>query len=128
MGPERAFRMSPTKSAADRGMRFTIHTDTPVVPMDPMLMIWSAVNRVSTSGQVIGREQSITALEALRATTINSAFQNFEDHIKGSIEPGKLADFTILAENPLKVDPIRIKDIQILEAIVGGDSIYKTML
>lgn len=125
MGPERAFRMSPTRSAVDRDMVFTIHSDTPVVPMDPLLMIWSAVNRISTSGEKIGDEQTITPLQALRATTISAAYQNFEEGIKGTIEPGKLADFAILSHNPLEVEPMAIRDIEVLETIVNGASVYQ---
>ncbi|WP_432470424.1 amidohydrolase [Amphritea sp. HPY] len=124
MGPERAARMSPTRSAVQRGIRFTLHADTPVVPMDPMLMIWSAVSRTSTSGRVIGAEQTITPLQALRATTIDAAYQNFEEKVKGSVEVGKLADFAILSSNPLTVKPGTIKDIQVLETIVGDKRVY----
>lgn len=126
LGPERASRISPTKSAIERGMHFTIHTDTPIVPMDPFLLMWSAVNRISTSGAVIGAEQRITPLQALRATTIEAAYQNFEEKLKGSIETGKLADLVILSANPIGVDPGQIRDIKVVETIVGGKSVYKT--
>ena len=125
MGPERAFRMSPLRSAIDRGIKFTIHCDTPVTPMKPLLAVWAAVNRLSTGGKVIGPEQRIKPVEALRAVTIDAAWQNFEEEIKGSIEKGKLADFVILAENPLTVEPAAIKDIRVLETIVGGKTVYK---
>jgi predicted amidohydrolase YtcJ len=123
MGPTRAARMSPAKSALDRGVRFSIHTDTPVVPMDMPRLMWSAVNRLSTSDQVIGEAQRVTPLQALRAVTIDAAWQGFEETIKGSIEPGKLADLVILSENPLRV-PATIKDIKVLETIVGGKTVY----
>ncbi len=125
MGPERAARMSPARSALDRGIVFTIHCDTPVVPQDPLLAVWSAVNRVSTSGKVIGPEQRISPLDALRAYTINAAYQNFQENMTGSIEPGKLADFVILQENPLTCNPMHIKDIKIVETIVGGQTVYR---
>jgi len=125
LGPERAFRISPLRSAIDRGIRFTIHCDTPVTPMKPLLAVWAAVNRLSTGGKVIGPEQRIKPIEALRAVTIDAAWQNFEEEIKGSIEVGKLADFVILSENPLTVGPMKIKDIQVLETIVGGKTVYK---
>ncbi len=129
MGPERAARMSPAKSAIDRGMPFTLHCDTPVVPMDPLLLVWSAVNRVSYDGYFIGEEgeldQRISPLQALRATTYFPAYQNFEEDIKGSIEPGKLADLVILSEDPLTIDPMKIRNIQVMETIVGGNTVYK---
>lgn len=123
LGPQRAMRISPLESALKRGVRFTIHTDTPVVPMDPLRLMWSAVNRISSSGKVIGAEERISAPQALRAVTIDSAWQSFEEDSRGSIEPGKLADFAILSSSPLD-DPARIKDIQVIETIVGGKTIY----
>ncbi|HMY73814.1 MAG TPA: amidohydrolase [Blastocatellia bacterium] len=124
MGTERAMRMSPLRSALNRGLKMTIHCDTPVTPINPLLAVWAAVNRVSTSGKVIGEAQRVTALEALRMVTIDAAWQNFEEKTKGSIETAKLADFVILADNPLTVAPTTIKDIAILETIVGGRSVY----
>lgn len=125
LGPDRAARIDPCKSAGDRNIPFTIHCDTPIVPQDPILLIWSAVNRVSTSGRVIGAEQKVEPMDALRAYTINAARQNFEEDIKGSIEPGKLADLVILSDNPLTCDSIEIRNIQIHETIVGGNTVYK---
>jgi len=124
MGPERAMRMSPAKSALDRGIRFTIHLDTPVVPMNPLLLIWSAVNRISSSGKVIGKAERISKIQALRATTIDSAWQMFLETTVGSIEPGKYADLVILSEDPL-TSSTPIRDIKVLETFVGGRSIYK---
>jgi len=124
LGRERAYRISPAQSAHQRGLRFTIHTDTPVVPMDPLLLVWSAVNRISTGGDIIGAEQRITPLEALRAVTSDAAWQHFDENRTGSIESGKLADLVILAESPLRF-PLHIRDIQVLETIVGGQTIYK---
>lgn len=96
MGPERAARMSPLQSAEDRGIKFSIHLDTPVTPMSPLQAVWSAVNRTTRSNEVVGAEQRITPIQALRAVTIDAAWQNFEEDIKGSIEKGKYADFVIL--------------------------------
>ena len=117
--------MSPTASAAARGIRFTIHNDTPVVPMNPLLSVWAAVNRRSTSDQVIGAEQAVSPVQALRATTIDAAYQNFEEDSKGSIEVGKLADFTLLSKNPLKVNELHIRDIRVLMTIVGEETVYR---
>ena len=125
MGPERAARMSPTNSSIERGLRFTIHCDTPVVPMDPLQLVWSAVNRVSTGGRIIGMAERITPMQALRAVTIDAAWQGFQEDTIGSIEAGKFADFVILAENPLD-RPARIRDIEVLETILGGKTVYVT--
>ena len=92
IGPERTARISPAQGAADRGLRFSIYCDTPVVPMTPLLLVWSAVQRISTSGAVIGAEQRITPAEALAAVTIDAAWQYFGEDDVGSLEPGKLAD------------------------------------
>ncbi len=124
MGPERAARMSPSRSAVERGMRFTIHCDSPVVPMEPLRLVWAAVNRRSASGASIGPEQRITPMQALRAVTIEAAYQHFEDDVKGSLEPGKLADLVILSRSPLE-DPERIDTIDVLETIVGGETVWR---
>lgn len=124
MGPERAARMSPAGSAEKRGLRYTIHCDTPVVPMTPLLLVWAAVNRISISGRSIGPEQRITPLQALRAITSNAAWQCFREAEAGSIEAGKLADMVVLSSNPL-ADPEGIRDMQVLETIVGGRTVYR---
>ncbi len=125
LGPERAERISPARSTKDRGMIYTIHTDTPIVPMEPMRLIWAAVNRLSTSGAVLGPQQRVSAIDALRATTINAAYQNFEEKERGSIEVGKWADLVVLSANPATVDPSAIKDIRVLETILEGTSVYR---
>jgi len=124
LGPARAARISPARSAVDRGLRFTIHCDTPVVPMTPLLLVWAAVNRLSTGGATIGADQRITALQALRAVTIDAAWQGFEEDAKGSIEPGKRADLLILSANPL-TDPMAIKDIAVQETIIAGHTVHR---
>ncbi len=130
IGPERGERISPAKSAVDRDLRFTLHADTPVVPMNPLLQMWVAVNRVSYLGTEIGAgngelkiDQRITALQALRASTIDAAWQVFLEHHRGSIEVGKVADFAVLSENPLSV-PTTIDDIQVEATYIDGYQVY----
>ena len=125
MGPERAGRISPLKSALRRGIKFSLHSDCPVTPVSPLFCVFSAVNRITRNGEILGPEYRLTPYEALRAVTIDAAWQTFDEKVKGSIEVGKLADFTILAENPLTVPPERIKDIGVEEVIIGGKRVYE---
>ena len=124
MGPKRAARMSPTRSARDRGLHFTIHTDAPVVPMEPLRLLWSAVNRESTSGKIIGEAERITPEEALKAMTLDAAYAYFMEDEIGSIEAGKLADLVVLSDDPTAVDPETIADIQVMRTVVGGRTLF----
>lgn len=124
LGPDRAAHISPLESARKRGIRFTVHDDTPVTPVDPLQLIWVAVNRTTKSGRVLGGDQRITTEQALRAVTLDAAWQNHEEDRKGSVEVGKLADFTVLAENPLKVEPERIRDVAIVRTVVAGETVW----
>jgi predicted amidohydrolase YtcJ len=125
IGPARAARISPLASALRRGIQFTLHNDTPVTPVDPLLLVWAAVTRLTRGGQVLGADQRIPVTDALKAITINAAWQNHEEKTKGSIEVGKWADLTILDQNPLRADPARIRDIAVVETIVRGESVYQ---
>jgi len=125
LGPERGARISPLASAVKRNIRFTVHDDTPVTPVDPLQLVSVSATRLTTSGQVLGPEQRIPVERALRAITIDAAWQNFQEDAKGSIEAGKLADLVILADNPLTVEPIKIRDINVLETVVSGKTVFK---
>jgi predicted amidohydrolase YtcJ len=124
LGPERAARISPLASAARRGIPFTLHADTPVVPMEPLRIVWSAVNRTTTSGTTLGADQRIDVLRALRGVTIDAARQHFQEGDRGSLEAGKLADLVVLDRSPLE-DPAGIARLRVLETIVGGRSAYR---
>jgi predicted amidohydrolase YtcJ len=124
LGPERACRQNPAKTALNKGIPFSIHLDTPITPINPLLLVWSAVNRLSTGGYIIGEDERISALQALRATTIDAAWQIFQEDNRGSVEVGKYADLVVLSDNPLQ-QPDSIKDIEVLETIVGGRTIYE---
>jgi predicted amidohydrolase YtcJ len=106
------------------GIRCANHTDFNVSPIDQMFVVWSAVNRVSRSGEVIGPNERITPLQALKAITLDAAYMYKEEKTKGSLEVGKLADLVILDKNPLTVKPMEIKDIKVLETIKDGKSIF----
>lgn len=124
LGNDRAARLNPCRSAMHKNLSFTIHNDTHITPMDPLLSVWTAVNRLTSSGKVLGAEQCVPVIDALRAITSHAAYQAFEEKIKGSLEPDKLADMVILNENPLEVAPLKIKDIKILTTIVGNEIVY----
>lgn len=124
-GKERGSRVSPCKSALDKGLIFNLHMDTPVRLPKMLHSVWAAVNRRTQNGVTIGPEQRIDVYNALKGITINAAYAYFEEDSKGSIKVGKRADLVILDRNPLKVDPIEIQDIQVLETIKDGTTIYR---
>ncbi|PTY41000.1 amidohydrolase [Brachyspira hampsonii] len=124
LGMERASQISASKTALNNNLGFTYHQDTPVIKPNMLETIWCAVNRVTREGVLLGENQKVTPYEALRAITINAAYQNKEENIKGTIEEGKLADLVILSDNPLTCDPMNIKDIEVLETIKEGKTLY----
>ena len=125
IGDSLAQNISPVKTALNKGIDITIHTDAPVALPNLMRVLWTAVNRTSRSGKIIGPDERLTPYEALQAITIWSAYQHFEEAKKGSLEKGKLADLVILDKNPLKVKPDNIKDIQVLKTIKNGKIIFE---
>ena len=125
LGPERAARINPARSALDRGMKVTLHHDAPVAGIDILNVMSAAVNRRTSSGKLLGPEQAITPYEALRSVTADAAWQYFEEDRKGTLEEGKLADLVILSGNPLTVDPETIKNLQVLETIKEGESVFR---
>ncbi|HCN50845.1 MAG TPA: amidohydrolase [Chryseobacterium sp.] len=124
-GPERAAFISPAHSAIKAGIIFTIHHDAPVTPPDLITAVYAAVNRKTRSGMILGPNERITPLEALKAITINGAYQLQEENRKGSIKAGKLADFVILDQNPLTINPENLRSIKVLETIKEGNTVYK---
>ena len=124
LGRERARHISPLRAALMREMKFANHTDAPVTPPDQLMVIHSAVNRTSRSGVIVGPEERISPMNALRAVTIWGAYLYFEENEKGSIEPGKRADLAVLSDNPLTVDDAAIRGIKVLRTIKDGRTIY----
>lgn len=124
-GVDRASSISPAADALKEGIPFTFHQDSPVIEPDMLETVWCAVNRVTRSGVLLGEEERIPVLDALKAVTIHAAHQYFEEDQKGSLKPGKLADLVILDQNPLEVDPMLIKDIRVMETIKEGSSLYR---
>ena len=126
LGPERAARMDDCAAALRYGVPLTIHSDAPITPISPLFTAWCAVNRVTSSGRVLGPSRRIGVEQALRAITIGAAYSLKVDHLVGSIEPGKYADFTVLAEDPLQADPMRLKDVPVVATVLGGRVIEAT--
>jgi predicted amidohydrolase YtcJ len=124
LGPGRAHRIDPLSSALGREIHFALHSDCPVTPVAPLMSVWSAVNRITREGRVIGPQQRIAVADALRAFTLDAAYLAFEDGMKGSLAPGKLADFCVLERDPLGVDPETIRDIAVSRTVVGGETIW----
>ncbi|CUK18213.1 N-substituted formamide deformylase precursor [Ruegeria denitrificans] len=123
LGPERSERISPAASAERYGVRYTIHNDASVTPTRPIHLAHCAVNRKSGSGRVLGEDQKISVLSALRAQTIDAAWQVFKEDQRGSIEPGKVADFAVLSRNPLH-DPDSLTETRVLETIRNGQRVF----
>ncbi len=124
-GPEQAAYISPMRDSIDAGLHPSNHTDFVVAPLDQMFVLWSAVNRIARSGAEIGPDQRVTPLEGLKAMTVWAAEQYGEQDSKGTLEPGKLADLVMLSDNPLDVDPMKIKDITVVETLKDGTTIYR---
>ncbi len=125
-GKERAYGISPLNYASGKpGFKFTNHNDAPVVPPNMIYLAWTAVNRQSRSGQTLGPDERVSPYIAFKTMTDYAAYQYFEEKTKGTLEAGKLADLVILDANPLKVEPMAIKDIKVLETLKAGKTIYK---
>lgn len=123
-GLQRGNHISPVKDAMDRGIHVNFHQDPPVTRPDMLHSIWCAANRVSREGNVIGPDQRIDVYQALKAVTIEGAYQYFEEDAKGTLAEGMRADMVILSESPLEVDPMEIRNISVLETIKDGKTIF----
>lgn len=124
-GIERGNHISPVQDAIKRGVLVNFHQDTPVTQPNMLHSVWCSVNRVSRSGKVIGEDQKTTVYDALKAVTINAAYQYSEENEKGSIEIGKRADMVVLDHSPFEMDPMDIKNIKVLKTIKDGNMIYE---
>ena len=122
-GMDRARNISPARWALERGIPFTFHQDAPVLPPDMLETIWCAVNRRTRNG--VQMAQAIGVADALRAVTVNAAYQYFEEGSKGTIAPGKRADFAILDRNPLEVPAEELREIRVMETVLAGESVWR---
>jgi len=124
-GDERTNRMFAFRSFIDAGLRPPSSSDYTASPPAPMLWLYSETTRRDPTGHVWGEGQRITLSEALRSATINGAYASFEEHEKGSIEPGKLADLVVLAQDPLAVPAEQWLDIKVERTMLGGTWVYE---
>jgi predicted amidohydrolase YtcJ len=125
-GPQRAGWVTPVRAYLDHGIRAAAGTDSPVVPYPPLWTMYHFISRDTISGGVLGPDQKITRAEALRLSTADNAYLTFEEKTKGSIEPGKLADFVVLGEDILTVPERRIEQMKVLMTVVGGKTVFAT--
>jgi predicted amidohydrolase YtcJ len=112
------------RSFLDAGIRVPGASDYGPGPFEPLMAIQSMVTRKDTSGRVWGENQKVSVDEALKIATIHGAYASYEEAQKGSIAPGKLADFVVLEKDPHDVEPDRIKDIKIARTVVGGRTVH----
>jgi predicted amidohydrolase YtcJ len=120
MGPDRADRLDACGSALAAGVPLAIHSDAPVTPLGPLFTAWCAVNRVTPKGRVLGAAERLTVPQALRAITLGAAWTLKLDDEVGSIECGKRADFCVLEDDPLAVDPAALKDVRVWGTVLSG--------
>ena len=119
-GAARAGITTPVKMYLDAQLPVSSGTDAPVVPYPPLWTLYHFITRDTITGGVLGADQRVTREQALRMATINNAWLNMEERIKGSIEPGKFADLVILNEDPLTCPEPRLRDAKVLMTMVGG--------
>jgi predicted amidohydrolase YtcJ len=124
-GPVRAARTTPMRTYLDQGFVVAGGTDSAVVPYPPLWVFYHFVSRDTISGGVMGPDQKISRKEALQVETINNAYLTFEERIKGSIEPGKLADLVVLPEDILTCLEKRIEQMPVTMTMVGGRVVYR---
>lgn len=128
IGQERIKYTHSYRSFLDNDVKVCFGTDWPVVTIDPLLTLYAAVTRRTVDGKNPKGwipDQKISVEEAIKCYTLNSAYAEFEEKDKGSIEPGKYADFTVLSDNLLKINPVNIKDVKVEMTVVGGKIVYK---
>ena len=125
LGPERAERIDPLASFTDHGVPWALHCDAPVTPIDPLFSIWTAVNRLTRDGAELGLDQRATVPDAVAGYTSKAAFLNMEEHLKGTLEVGKLADLVVLDADPFKIDPTGLAEIGVTATVVDGEVVHQ---
>ncbi|NUT47242.1 MAG: amidohydrolase family protein, partial [Saccharothrix sp.] len=117
-------RWAAARSAVDAGMRISLHNDPPATPEDPLHNITVATTRRSRQGRVLAPEECLTVDQALRAQTVDAAYQLLCDDVVGSLTPGKYADLVVLSADPHDVDPARIRDLDVVATFLAGEQVY----
>ena len=123
-GPEHGERWMPAGSAVATGMRISLHNDPPVTPEEPLRNISVAVTRIAPSGRVLAPEERLTVEQAIRAQTIDAAWQLFSEDVIGSLEVGKYADMVVLSADPRAVPPEEIADLEVRATFLAGRQVY----
>jgi len=124
-GEERGSRISPVNKALNLGLHINFHQDSPVTKPNMLHSIWCAMNRITRSGRVIGEENKIDVYDALIAATVGGAYEYFEENTKGILKAEAVADLIILDSDPTEIDPLKIKDIKVLETIKNGKTVFR---
>jgi len=124
IGASRTGRMLPVDAAIEQGLMSTLHADQPMFPSEPFSLMHTAVNRQTRDGQTIGQQHAISVMEALRAVTINAAWQIRMEEKLGSIKVGKFADFVVVDRDPLQTPDSELRNIGVLRTIVNGQTTW----
>jgi hypothetical protein len=127
IGHDRASRTYAFRTFLDHKVHLAFGTDWPVAPLDPMLTLYAATTRATLDGRNPAGwfpEQKLTIEEAIASYTLGSAYAEFQEHEKGSIVPGKLADFVLLSEDVLQLPPSELRRVRVLRTWVGGTEVY----
>ena len=128
IGHDRASRTYAFRTFIDHGVRLAFGTDWPIAPLDPLLTLYAATTRATLDGKYSQGwfpEQKVSIQEALAAYTMGAAYAEFQEHEKGSIEPGKLADLVLLSQDVLTIAPAAIRDTHVLKTWLGGVAVYE---
>ena len=126
LGYSRASKISPANSALKKNITFTFHQDSPVIKPNMFETIWCAVTRITKSGVILGENERISVINAIKALTLNYKYQYFKENEKGSIKEGKNADLIIIDKNPLKINFDEIKNIKVIETIKKGATLFRS--
>lgn len=124
LGPARADSISPARTALSLGLPVTVHNDAPIVPPDILRLLWTATNRLTRSGRVLGADERLDTYAALETVTVHAARQHFDEAIKGRLLPGMLADLVVLSADPLATPVSNLTDLDVVATYARGRLVY----